>query len=326
MYNHSKNETITFSPLTFRSLQIGSALALSEIVNAPNEFRSKAPHLVVQHLDWIQTRYLFVRVGTNIKLEDDKTPKHVHEQDPSMTPSGSEGRLLIPARAVARSGNRKKMDAPKTGFLHKILATSTAKDPLYLDGDDMVVDDDDGASVATAVADLEILFPADTMAGASNNKRKANQIAVQETDFVPGNLDHSALPMIASPGWATTQATKRLQKDLNAVLKVQETTPLHELGWYVDSEFVTNVYQWIVELHSFDKDLPLAADMKSKGLKSIVLELRFGKDYPTSPPFVRVIRPRFLLFTQGGGGHVTAGGALCMEVSRYSSNRQLQYS
>ncbi|KAK3061671.1 hypothetical protein LTS18_005687 [Coniosporium uncinatum] len=206
------------------------------------------------------------------------------------------------------------MDAPKTGFLHKILATSTAKDPLYLDGDDMVVDDDDGASVATAVADLEILFPADTMAGASNNKRKANQIAVQETDFVPGNLDHSALPMIASPGWATTQATKRLQKDLNAVLKVQETTPLHELGWYVDSEFVTNVYQWIVELHSFDKDLPLAADMKSKGLKSIVLELRFGKDYPMSPPFVRVIRPRFLLFTQGGGGHVTAGGALCMEL------------
>ena len=33
-----------------------------------------------------------------------------------------------------------------------------------------------------------------------------------------------------------------------------------------------------------------------------------------SPPFVRVIRPRFLSFMAGGGGHITAGGALCMEL------------
>ncbi|KAJ9640899.1 hypothetical protein H2199_005567 [Coniosporium tulheliwenetii] len=33
-----------------------------------------------------------------------------------------------------------------------------------------------------------------------------------------------------------------------------------------------------------------------------------------APPFVRIIRPRFLGFMQGGGGHVTAGGALCMEL------------
>jgi ubiquitin-conjugating enzyme E2 Q len=54
--------------------------------------------------------------------------------------------------------------------------------------------------------------------------------------------------------------------------------------------------------------------MKSKNVKSIVLELRFGKEYPMSPPFVRVIRPRFLGFQQGGGGHVTAGGAMCMQL------------
>ena len=33
-----------------------------------------------------------------------------------------------------------------------------------------------------------------------------------------------------------------------------------------------------------------------------------------SPPFVRVIRPRFLPFHMGGGGHVTGGGAMCMEL------------
>ena len=97
-------------------------------------------------------------------------------------------------------------------------------------------------------------------------------------------------------------------------MKVQDNTPLHELGWYINRNMIQNVYQWIVELHSFDPDLPLSKDMKNAGIKSVVLELRFGKDFPVSPPFVRVIRPRFLPFTVGGGGHVTGGGAMCMEL------------
>ena len=120
--------------------------------------------------------------------------------------------------------------------------------------------------------------------------------------------------MLSPPSYATPSATLRLNKELQAILKVQEATPLHELGWYIDVELVTNVYQWIVELHSFEPSLPLAQDMKTAGLTSIVLELRFGKDYPHSPPFVRVIKPRFLPFIRGGGGHVTGGGAMCMEL------------
>lgn len=134
------------------------------------------------------------------------------------------------------------------------------------------------------------------------------------TDFVPGALDQSELPMLDPPAYATTSATMRLQKELQAILKVQKSTPLHELGWYIDAALVTNVYQWIVELHSFDPSLPLAKDMKTAGLTSIVLEIRFGKDYPHSPPFIRVIKPRFLPFMMGGGGHVTGGGAMCMEL------------
>jgi ubiquitin-conjugating enzyme E2 Q len=134
------------------------------------------------------------------------------------------------------------------------------------------------------------------------------------TDFVPGSLDQSTLRMMEPPAYATNTATNALNRELKATLKTQNSTPLHELGWYIDPEMVQNVYQWIVELHSFDPDLPLAKDMKDAGLKSVVLEIRFGKDYPMSPPFVRVIRPRFLPFMQGGGGHVTAGGALCMEL------------
>jgi ubiquitin-conjugating enzyme E2 Q len=134
------------------------------------------------------------------------------------------------------------------------------------------------------------------------------------TDYVPGTLDYSNLPMLQMPAWATTSATKRLMKDFKDLIMVQNTTPSHELGWHIDENKVDNIYQWIVELHSFDPTLPLAKDMKNKAIKSIVLELRFGKEYPMSPPFVRVVRPRFLGFQQGGGGHVTAGGAMCMQL------------
>src|SRR5206468_3647065 len=70
----------------------------------------------------------------------------------------------------------------------------------------------------------------------------------------------------------------------------------------------------ILEFHSFDSSLPLAQDMKRVSITSIVLEVRFPGDFPISPPFVRVVRPRFLPFLSGGGGHVTAGGAVCMEL------------
>ncbi|RVD82757.1 uncharacterized protein DFL_007172 [Arthrobotrys flagrans] len=135
-----------------------------------------------------------------------------------------------------------------------------------------------------------------------------------KTDFVAGQLDYNSLPLIAQPTFATHQATKRLQREYKNLLKIQESTPLHELGWYTNPDHFDNVYQWIVELHSFDSELPLAKDMKSQGVKSVVLELRFGASFPTTPPFVRVIKPRFLPFMNGGGGHVTIGGAVCLEM------------
>jgi ubiquitin-conjugating enzyme E2 Q len=96
--------------------------------------------------------------------------------------------------------------------------------------------------------------------------------------------------------------------------QVQATTPLSELGWYMDFDAISNMFQWIVELHSFDTSLPLASDMRDANVSSIITEVRFGKDWPMTPPFIRIIRPRFLPFINGGGGHVTAGGAMCMEL------------
>jgi len=42
-------------------------------------------------------------------------------------------------------------------------------------------------------------------------------------------------------------------------------------------------------------------------VQHIILHVTFPPDFPFSPPFLRVVRPRFAFRT----GHVTIGGAIC---------------
>lgn len=294
-------------------------------------------------LDWIQTRYLFVKTGNVSDVYGSQTPASKEtkplesiEQDGKYTPRGVSGPLVIPVSAIAGSRRPKSRSIQNmTKSKRQKASGSSIYDPIELDADD-----DDSASVATLDEDLLILRDEDVhppqpdvetslptpnstkgkgKAGGFLSKFVGSKSSTKPlTDYVPGKLDYSTLPMLQQPAWATTAATKRLMRDFSELIKVQNKEPLHELGWHIDEDKIENMYQWIVELHSFDPTLPLSKDMKAKGYKSVVLELRFGKDYPMSPPFVRVIRPRFLGFQQGGGGHVTAGGALCMEVSLVS--------
>lgn len=294
-------------------LRIDNALSLNEIVNRPDKFVSTNPHLVVAQLDWIQTRYLFVRCQTKQEGIQDTTPTEVYAQDPSYTAIGALNQpISIPITAVSKSRR------PVT----KVSKNGNKKARLSEDEDITYVSDD------TDIEDLHVFVeedePAPTEANIPTSQGKSEQPPdtifnssnpdPTKTDFIPHSLDHNTLPILEPPAYATSMSTKTLQKELQATLKIQDATPAHELGWYIDRELISNVYQWIVELHSFEHHLPLAQDMKARGLRSVVVELRFGATYPMSPPFVRVIRPRFLSFMQGGGGHVTAGGALCMEL------------
>ncbi|KAK4627162.1 Ubiquitin-conjugating enzyme E2 Q2 [Fulvia fulva] len=313
-------------------LRISSAIALNEIVNAPSEFTSNNPFYVVKQLEWIQTRYLFVQcapTSEHISIGVEKKPQNAHPQDPLRTIRGASDVIAIPASAIksgktARGVRAGDGDSPKDQPQNKkakLLFGSAANDPIVLDDDD-----DDTVSVATDVADLEILFdepPEPIVAPPSKNQKSAaEKIADQgpKTDFVPGSLNFSKLPLMPLPEYASTATTKRLMKELQSLRKVQDATPLAELGWYIDVDKIENVYQWIVELHSFHtfegkgKPLPLADDMKKQRVKSVVLEIRFNKDFPFTPPYVRVIRPRFLSLGQGGGGHIVLGGAMCMEL------------
>ena len=228
------------------------------------------------------------------------------------------------------------MDASDLAFLSTDTSTSkkairephlgsAVENAITIDSDPDL-DADSGKTLASFVAmplrprrapGSSLLPPSKPSARAQADRALADRAladALGLTPFEPGTLDYASLPQLPVPSWCTSHAQRALARDIDRMQKVQTSTPLPELGWYINFAHLDNMFQWIVELHSFDVILPLAQDMLALGVSSIVCELRFGADYPMSPPLVRVIRPRFLPFLQGGGGNVTAGGAMCMEL------------
>ncbi|KAI0131048.1 hypothetical protein F4814DRAFT_437671 [Daldinia grandis] len=311
-YAGTGRESSTIWPRS--SLGIRTVVSLNELVNLPEEFRSRDPFFVVQHCHWTQCRYLFVQprsaadrnefrnhnpiFGGKILPSADPRSLHTGEKVPTGVPEF----VQDPAWAALGSCN-KAMFIPKCAIPSAQYGCNTSTESLVsdtggLEEPEMVSSDEDEG---------DILF-------LSLQKGVSGKDQIYKTDFRPGVLDLSTLPQLAPPSYATKPAQRALGQEIKKLEKVQSTTPLHELGWYIDFEKINNMFQWIVELHTFDPDLPLAQDMKVAGLTSIVLEIRFLREFPMSPPFVRVIRPRFLPFASGGGGHVTAGGAMCMEL------------
>jgi ubiquitin-conjugating enzyme E2 Q len=59
------------------ALAITSAMSLNEIVNCPQQFVSSNPFIVVQHIDWIQCRYLFVQTSGS-SGQDGNNRRYVH--------------------------------------------------------------------------------------------------------------------------------------------------------------------------------------------------------------------------------------------------------
>jgi len=100
-------------------------------------------------------------------------------------------------------------------------------------------------------------------------------------------------------------ASQRLAQELRHIMKSKP----EENGYHV--ELVDdNMYLWEVRFFNFDAKEPIAIDMASQRIKEIVMQIKFPPDYPFSPPFCRIIRPRFAFHT----GHVTVGGSICMEL------------
>jgi ubiquitin-conjugating enzyme E2 Q len=80
-----------------------------------------------------------------------------------------------------------------------------------------------------------------------------------DEEWVTASIAHLMPP----PFEASPSATMALQRELRAMLKEQENAAsLKEVGWYMPPDLIgDNLFQWIVELHSFDETLSLAREM-----------------------------------------------------------------
>jgi ubiquitin-conjugating enzyme E2 Q len=84
----------------------------------------------------------------------------------------------------------------------------------------------------------------------------------------------------------------------------------HEkLGFRVTTD-PKDAYLWKVFITGYNEEDLIGQDMRKFKIKDIELELKFPSNYPFSPPFIRIITPRFKYLT----GHITQAGALCMQV------------
>jgi len=105
-------------------------------------------------------------------------------------------------------------------------------------------------------------------------------------------------------------ATLRLIQDLKSLKRSQAKSGFTAEPVKINGK--ANLYHWEVRL--FDFEGPLAKDLQQFKRQSnkdyITIHLRFSADYPFKPPFVRVVEPVFQFRT----GHVTLGGAICMEL------------
>lgn len=273
----------------------------------------------MQELDWIQTRVLFVKPYDHVAIQKDTELLVRLAQDPARTPMGSDLKaIVLPITIVPRSRRRVETAAAGKTETSVLTTASVNAHNAQLGGNDIAVKDYDIVSIMTDAEDREILLDSDILS-AGPPLLRATTITEPLLPFSPGDLQ--GIPLLPPPPYATAIATRRLQKDFRALSKLQdehkEANALHDLGWWLDEDHLTttnNLYQWIVELHSFQASLPLAMDLEKRGLKSVVLEIRFHAAYPICPPFVRVVRPRFRTFAAGGGGHVTAGGSICMDL------------
>ena len=120
---------------------------------------------------------------------------------------------------------------------------------------------------------------------------------------------------MATPPRATVAALMREFKRLSSrALPAEGGAPASQKEFEVSLLDESNLLKWSVEM-SLPDDTPLGAELVQHSSATgapphMVLEVSFGHDFPTSPPFVRVVSPRLAFHT----GHVTIGGSMCMEL------------
>jgi len=113
---------------------------------------------------------------------------------------------------------------------------------------------------------------------------------------------------IQPPERPTKQAIEHLNKELQKVLTDESTKEGFSVELVDD-----NIFKWNIILFNFDENTQIKKDLdvfhEITGRMGVLLEIVFPFHYPSSPPFIRVVYPRFHQYT----GHITIGGSLCVK-------------
>ncbi|BGP16562.1 hypothetical protein JCM10213_000526 [Rhodosporidiobolus nylandii] len=310
---------------TWKNAEFGIAklAALCEITNLPKEFVSTNPYLVVNQLDWIQARYLIVQRGTTYNY----TASETDASSTGVKSPYTKTMKLDPAHALTL--NSAAVQIPDVADKLKKLELKLSDKPDELNDSDTELMREPPASEAAAggngggkMGKLKRALSGAAVGGNGKGKGKATDApappAKKPDTFVPCGEDRLKLVRLLPPPQNPNRAAlATLQKEVKGMLKTMEERGPTEAGFYFDLERSdSNLFNWVVEIprESFDQDIPLVKDMIQRGVTSILMEIRFGDSYPFSPPFFRVVHPRFLPFIHGGGGHVTGGGSICMDL------------
>ncbi|KAM3433187.1 hypothetical protein MY4824_006110 [Beauveria thailandica] len=323
------------------ALQIDSAIAVCELINLPEEFVSTRPHFVVDQLDWIQCRYLLVSINPSadvIAFPPYQPLKNEIQayvlQDPIYPIIAGDKAVEIPITAIPFDRRAVQIKwSPQFPTAMAVAPLVESHMPLncnYETDDVELYLGVDGSDDDLHLARIKRRGSSESSCSSQDFRKRAKSITESSATkglvaldeprnahcFDPEGLKMESLRLIEPPIWASTskQAIRRLTTDLKDLHHRQTLAFDFSSGYYVHTDKSDNMFQWIVELFDFEETLPLARDMRAFGCASIVMEFRFGPNYPISPPFVRVIRPQFLPFAEGGGGHVTVGGAVCLEL------------
>lgn len=123
-------------------------------------------------------------------------------------------------------------------------------------------------------------------------------------DMTESDIDISSF----TTGTIQPGAISSIMKELTGYANATKTDP-HALG-YTAGPIGDEIAHWEIRIVRIPKDEPIWGDLKKLGCDHILMHLRFPDDYPFSPPFLRVITPRFAFRK----GHVTLGGSVCMET------------
>lgn len=154
--------------------------------------------------------------------------------------------------------------------------------------------------------------------------RQAGQVLLSQNDIKILNeyfiSDGAAKQTQAETLLKSSKGIVRKQKEMQKMFE-QQNDPSCGLNYKFDLPDEDNINKWHVDVNRsnfFDSDpsvqltaqTPLYQDMVACCIDTIQFEITLPDDYPLSPPFIRIITPRFVHLT----GHITIGGSICSEL------------